>query len=67
MCESADLPACVTRWEFPGQREAADAGRCFEVIWSVDPQVVSSTAAICAQLARSARSRPRTPTGDPAV
>jgi hypothetical protein len=27
VCESADLPACVTGWEFPGQREAADAGK----------------------------------------
>jgi DICT domain-containing protein len=45
----------VTGWEFPGQREAADGDRRFEVIWSVDPQVVSSAAMICAQLARSAR------------
>jgi MerR family transcriptional regulator, light-induced transcriptional regulator len=55
VCESRDYPACVTGWEFPGQREAADGDRRFEVIWSVDPQVVSSAAMICAQLARSAR------------
>ena len=55
VCESRDYPACVTGWEFPGQREAADPDRRFEVIWSVDPQVVSHAAAICAQLARSAR------------
>jgi DICT domain-containing protein len=45
----------VTGWEFPGQREAADTDRRFEVIWSLDPQVVRSAAAICAQLASSAR------------
>jgi MerR family transcriptional regulator, light-induced transcriptional regulator len=55
VCESPDYPACVTGWEFPGQREPADADRRFEVVWSVDPQVVSNAAAICAQLARSAR------------
>ena len=55
MCDSRDYPACVTGWEFPGQPQAADANRRFEVIWSVDPQVVRDAAAICAQLARSAR------------
>jgi len=55
VCGSGDYPACVTGWEFPGQREGADAARRFEVIWSVDPQVVGSAAAICAQLARSYR------------
>jgi MerR family transcriptional regulator, light-induced transcriptional regulator len=55
VCEAQDYPACVTGWEFPGQREAADPDRRFEVIWSVDPQVVRSAAAICAQLASSAR------------
>jgi MerR family transcriptional regulator, light-induced transcriptional regulator len=53
VCASTDYPACVTGWEFPGQREAADADRRFEVIWSVDPEVVSDAAAICARLARS--------------
>ena len=55
VCDSRDYPACVTGWEFPGQPQAADANRRFEVIWSVDPQVVRDAAAICAQLARSAR------------
>lgn len=55
VCDSPDYPACVTGWEFPGQPQAADAGRRFEVIWSVDPQVVRDATVICAQLARSAR------------
>jgi MerR family transcriptional regulator, light-induced transcriptional regulator len=54
VCDSRDYPACVTGWEFPGQPQAADASRRFEVIWSVDPQVVRDAATICAQLARSA-------------
>jgi MerR family transcriptional regulator, light-induced transcriptional regulator len=55
VCQSRDYPACVTGWEFPGQPHVADVGRRFEVIWSIDPQVVSHAAAICTQLARSAR------------
>jgi DICT domain-containing protein len=54
VCDSRDYLACVTGWEFPGQPQAADASRRFEVIWSVDPQVVRDAAVICAQLARSA-------------
>jgi DICT domain-containing protein len=54
VCDSRDYPACVTGWEFPGLPQAADASRRFEVIWSVDPQVVRDAAVICAQLARSA-------------
>jgi DICT domain-containing protein len=55
VCDSRDYPACVAGWEFPGQPRAADASRRFEVIWSVDPQVVRDAALICVQLARSAR------------
>jgi DICT domain-containing protein len=54
VCDSPDYPACVTGWEFPGQPQAGDASRRFEVIWSVDPQVVRDAAVICTQLARSA-------------
>jgi hypothetical protein len=53
VCEARDYPACVSGWEFPGQDRAADPVRRFEVIWSVDPQVVRNAAIICAQLAES--------------
>jgi DICT domain-containing protein len=53
VCDSPAYPACVSGWEFPGQPQSGDAARRFEVIWSVDPQVVRSAASICAQLARS--------------
>ena len=57
VCDARDYPACVAGWEFPGQPRAADASRRFEVVWSVDPQVVRNAALICIQLARSARPR----------
>lgn len=53
VCEARDYPAFVTGWEFPGQEGIADADRRFEVLWSVDPQVVRDAAMICASLARS--------------
>lgn len=53
VCEARDYPAFVTGWEFPGQEGTADADRRFEVLWSVDPQVVRDAAMICASLARS--------------
>jgi MerR family transcriptional regulator, light-induced transcriptional regulator len=52
VCEARDYPACVTGWEFPGQRET-DADRRFEVMWSVDPRVVRDAMTICAELAES--------------
>jgi len=55
VCDSPDYPACVSGWEFPGQPEGGEAGRRFEVIWSVDPQVARNAATICAQLVRSVR------------
>jgi MerR family transcriptional regulator, light-induced transcriptional regulator len=52
VCASPDYPAFVSGWEFPGQPGTPDAGRRFEVLWSVDPQVVGDAAMICARLAR---------------
>ena len=53
VCAAPDYPACVAGWEFPGQQAGADAARRFEVLWSVDPQVVRDAAVICARLAES--------------
>jgi DICT domain-containing protein len=53
VCETPDYPACVAGWEFPGQKDLTDADRRFEVLWTVDPQVVRDAAAICARLAES--------------
>ena len=46
VCDAPDLPACVTGWEHPGQDGCRDADRIFEVLWSVDPQVVRTAARI---------------------
>jgi DICT domain-containing protein len=46
VCDAPDLPACVTGWEHLGQDECRDADRIFEVLWSVDPQVVRTAARI---------------------
>jgi MerR family transcriptional regulator, light-induced transcriptional regulator len=53
VCAAPDYPAFVSGWEFPGQKGAPDAGRRFEVLWSVDPPAVRDAAVICAQLART--------------
>ncbi len=46
VCDAPDLPACVTGWEQLGQDGRRDADRTFEVLWSVDPQVVRTAARI---------------------
>jgi MerR family transcriptional regulator, light-induced transcriptional regulator len=46
VCDAPDLPACVTGWEHLGQDGCRDADRIFEVMWSVDPQVVRTAARI---------------------
>ena len=53
VCAAADYPALVSGWEFPGQKGIPDAGRRFEVLWSVDPSAVWDAALICTQLARA--------------
>ena len=50
VCDAPDHPALVAGWEIPGGSDAGDGGRRFEVIWTVDPQVVRDAARICAGL-----------------
>ena len=54
ICDAGDHPACVAAWERPGQEASRDADRTFEMVWSVDPQVVRSAARIGAGLAAAA-------------
>ncbi len=54
VCDAPDQPACVTGWEHLGQDGCRDADRIFEVLWSVDPQVVRTAARIGATLAATA-------------
>jgi MerR family transcriptional regulator, light-induced transcriptional regulator len=54
ICDAPDTPACVAAWERPGQDQCRDQDRIFEVLWSVDPQVVRGAARIGAGLAAAA-------------
>src|ERR1022692_4872544 len=54
ICDAPDHPACVTAWEHPGQDQRPDQDRIFEVLWSVDPQVVRDAARIGTSLAAAA-------------
>jgi DICT domain-containing protein len=54
ICDAPDTPACVTAWEQPGQEERRDRDRTFEMLWSVDPQVVRTAARIGIGLAAAA-------------
>jgi len=54
ICDAADNPACLAGWERPGQESRRDPDRIFEMVWSVDPQVVRSAARIGAGLAAAA-------------
>jgi DICT domain-containing protein len=54
VCDAPDTPACVTAWERPGQERCRDRDRLFEVLWSVDPQVVRTAARIGVGLAAAA-------------
>jgi MerR family transcriptional regulator, light-induced transcriptional regulator len=54
VCDAPDAPACVLAWERPGQDRCRDRDRVFEVLWSVDPQVVRNAARTGAGLASAA-------------
>jgi MerR family transcriptional regulator, light-induced transcriptional regulator len=54
VCDASDLPACLAGWELLGQDRRGDQDRVFEVLWSVEPQVVRSAARIGTSLAATA-------------
>lgn len=51
VCDSPDQPACMLGWEPPGQDDRRDRDRVFEMVWSVDPQVVREAARIGVDIA----------------
>lgn len=53
VCDSADLTACLSAWELPGQGNVPDRDRVFEAIWTVEPLAVREAARACARVARS--------------
>jgi len=44
------VQACLAAWELPSDRETPDAGRRFEVVWSVEPEVVADAVEVAEQL-----------------
>ena len=55
VCEGEDFAVCLTGWESPDRAGRGDGGRCFEALWSVEPDVVREAARICAALAADKR------------
>jgi MerR family transcriptional regulator, light-induced transcriptional regulator len=51
VCDAPDLPACMVAVERPGQEDAQDARRRFEVLWTVDPRAVRNASRVAAALA----------------
>lgn len=42
--------ACLAAWEIPAPRATADPQRCFEVLWSPEPEVVHTALAVAAAI-----------------
>ena len=55
VCEGEDFALCLTGWESPERAGTSDAGRRFETIWSVEPDVVREASRICAAIAAARR------------
>jgi DICT domain-containing protein/predicted DNA-binding transcriptional regulator AlpA len=51
VCDAADHPAALAGWEVPGQDDVRDRDRVFELVWTLEPQVVREAARVCAELA----------------
>jgi DICT domain-containing protein len=52
VCEAPGHAVCLAGVELPAARRRRDPAREFEVIWSVEPEVVRAAAEICAGLTR---------------
>ncbi|UJA21317.1 MerR family transcriptional regulator [Thermoleophilia bacterium SCSIO 60948] len=49
ICQAADHSACLVAWEPPGQ-DGPESSRSFDVIWSVEPDVVRESARLASAL-----------------
>ena len=47
VCEGQDFAVCLTGWEAPDSVQGPDGMRCFEAVWSVEPEVVREAVRIC--------------------
>jgi DICT domain-containing protein len=53
VCEAPGHAACLAGLELPESMSRSDSVREFEVIWSVEPEVVRTATQVCLDLARS--------------
>jgi DICT domain-containing protein len=51
ICDGDAYSACICGWELPGQAAVSQRKRRFEVMWSVEPDVVRSASRIAWELA----------------
>ncbi len=51
VCDAVDHQACLAGWEVPRSSPGPDRARRFEVVWSVDPQVVRDAAHVATTIA----------------
>jgi MerR family transcriptional regulator, light-induced transcriptional regulator len=71
VCEAPGHAVCLAGLELPASRSRGDSRREFEVVWSVEPEVVRTATEICIDLARRASPRlaerfpPLSPAGPP--
>jgi DICT domain-containing protein len=57
VCEAPGHAACLAGLELPASASGGDAARAFEVVWSVEPEVVRTATQICLELVRRASPR----------
>jgi DICT domain-containing protein/predicted DNA-binding transcriptional regulator AlpA len=55
VCEGQDFALCLTGWEPPESGRPPGGMRCFEAIWSVEPEVVREASRICCAIAAAKR------------
>src|SRR5581483_10482744 len=55
VCEGQDFAVCMTGWEPPESTERPEERRCFEAIWTVEPEVVREASRICCAIAAARR------------
>lgn len=56
VCDAPGHAVCLAGLELPAQRPRRDGAREFELIWSVEPDVVRAATQACLELARAASS-----------
>lgn len=51
VCDAPGYAVCLAAWEPPASQRRSDAARSFEVLWSVEQDVVREASRICARIA----------------